>query len=523
MKPMKRLVTIVAVGAIVVGGWRGRSILMDNYAFARTTDEVQASRQELQKVEDLSTVYRAVAKAVGPSVVKIDVIRKARREPSALRRFFQDHPGMLPDNPGDDLDPDNSPNSAGPDDDLQEEIGEGSGVVMQVDGSTVYILTNNHVAGGASDLRVTLADGRTFDDAKLVGADPKSDLAVVKIQADHVIPAQWGDSDQLQQGDIILAFGSPFGYVGSMTHGIVSAINRGNVDIIATRQNPLGYENFIQVDAPINPGNSGGPLVNLHGEVVGINTAIASRSGGFQGIGFAIPSDEAHTVYTALRDKGKVVRGYLGVEILNVADARDEAKSLGYTGDNGVIVKGDMANTPAAGKLMPGDVVTALQGKPINDVRQLRDAVALTTPGTTVTLSVYRSGKSQDVPVKIGEQPDNIDALASGRSGGEQGNPSNAIEALGIRLVTPTEDQLDHYGLDHSTKGALVIDVTHGSLAEQSGIKVGDVITQVNNTPVSSESDASNAIGKLDVNKGIRLYMQDNTGQRFVFVKPEKF
>jgi serine protease Do len=379
------------------------------------------------------------------------------------------------------------------------------------------------VAGGATDLRVTLADGRTFDDAKVVGADPKSDLAVVKIQADHVIPAQWGDSDQLQQGDMILAFGSPFGYVGSMTHGIVSALNRGDVHIVEGPQNPLGYENFIQVDAPINPGNSGGPLVNLHGEVVGINTAIASRTGGFQGIGFAIPSDEAHSVFDALRDKGKVVRGYLGVEIQDVSVVRDEAKALGYTGENGVIVKGDRANAPAAGKLQPGDVVTELQGKPVDNVRELRDAIAMTTPGTTVTMSVYRNGKTQDVSVKIGEQPDNLDTVAGNTPGSAQENQSNTIDALGIRLATPTEDQLDKYGLDHSTKGAMVTQVQPGSLAEQSGITVGQVITQVNDTPVGSQSDAVNAIGKLDVNKGMRLYIQDSTGQHFVFVKADKF
>jgi serine protease Do len=515
---------MAVVGAIAVGVWQTHNVLTEDYAFARTSEEVQTSRQDLQKVEDLATVYRAVAKAVGPSVVKIDVVKKARREPSVLRRFFQEHPGMIPDAPGgpdNNLDPDNAPNSGGPDDELQEEIGEGSGVVMQVDGSTVFILTNNHVAGGASDVRVTLADGRTFDDAKVVGTDPKSDLAVVKIQADHVIPAQWGDSDQLQQGDMILAFGSPFGYVGSMTHGIVSALNRDHVDIIPSK---MGYENFIQVDAPINPGNSGGPLVNLHGEVVGINTAIASRTGGFQGIGFAIPSDEAHSVFDALRDKGKVVRGYLGVEILNVADARDEAKSLGYNGDNGVIVKGDMANTPAAGKLLPGDVVTQLQGKPIDNVKQLRDAIAVTAPGTTVSMSVYRNGKTQDVSVKIGEQPDNLDEVAQGRMPGSgQENQSNTVDALGIRLATPTEDQLDKYGLDHSTKGAMVTQVEPNSLADRYSIKVGDVITQVNDTPVANQSDAVAAIGKLDVNKGMRLYIQDNTGQRFVFVKAEKF
>src|SRR5205085_11965346 len=160
-------------------------------------------------------------------------------------------------------------------------MGEGSGVIMEVEGGTGYILTNNHVAGGATELHVTLADGREITEAKLVGADPKSDLAVVKIEADRLIPAKWGDSATLEKGDWVLAFGSPFGYVGSMTHGIVSALDRSNVGILGNQ----GYEDFIQVDAPINPGNSGGPLVNLHGDVIGVNTAIASRSGGWQGIG----------------------------------------------------------------------------------------------------------------------------------------------------------------------------------------------------------------------------------------------
>src|SRR5205814_1633677 len=183
---------------------------------------------------------------------------------------------------------------------------------------------NNHVAGGASEMTVTLSDGREIKGAKLLGADPKSDLAVVQIKADHLISAKWGDSDTLAKGDWILAFGAPFGYVGSMTHGIVSALNRSNVGIL-DRQN--GYENFIQVDAPINPGNSGGPLVNLKGEVVGINTAIASRSGGFQGIGFAIPSNQAKPIYGILRDKGKVTRGWLGISISDVSKSHELAKS----------------------------------------------------------------------------------------------------------------------------------------------------------------------------------------------------
>ena len=179
-------------------------------------------------------------------------------------------------------------------------------MILDVADGYGYILTNNHVAGGASSMVVTLSDGRIIKDATLVGADPKTDLAVVKIKADHLIAAKWGDSKELEPGDEILAFGSPFGYVGSMTHGIVSALHR-QAHILG----PAGYENFIQVDAPINPGNSGGPLVDLRGDVVGINAAIATVSGGFQGIGFAIPTEEARPIYEQLRTTGKIVRGWL--------------------------------------------------------------------------------------------------------------------------------------------------------------------------------------------------------------------
>src|SRR5207237_5465642 len=170
----------------------------------------------------------------------------------------------------------------------EEQIGQGSGVIIEADGSVGYILTNNHVAGGAEELSITLSDGREISKAKVLGTDAKSDLAVVRIEADHLIPAKWGNSDELEQGDIVMAFGSPFGYVGSMSHGIVSALNRQ-----AGLLGQYGYENLIQTDAPINPGNSGGPLVDMHGNVIGVNTAIATRSGGLQGIRFAIPANHA--------------------------------------------------------------------------------------------------------------------------------------------------------------------------------------------------------------------------------------
>ena len=211
---------------------------------------------------------------------------------------------------------------------------------MEVQGGSGFILTNNHVAGGATELTVTLSDGRVIkgNDVKVLGADAKTDLAVVKIKADHLIPAQWGDSDKLERGDWVMAFGSPFGYVGSMTHGIVSALHR-QAGILAAQQ---GYENFIQVDAPINPGNSGGPLINIHGEVVGINTAIASRSGGFQGIGFAIPSNQAKFVYAGLKDHGKITRGWLGVSISDVATRPRPGQELRLHRRQGRAGRGDL-------------------------------------------------------------------------------------------------------------------------------------------------------------------------------------
>jgi serine protease Do len=267
-------------------------------------------------------------------------------------------------------------------------------------------VTNNHVAGGADEMTITLYDGRQITKAKTVGTDPKSDLAVVKIEADRLIPAKWGDSDQLAKGDIIMAFGSPFGYVGSMTHGIVSGLNRtsdpeGGWGILGRN----GYENFIQVDAPINPGNSGGPLVNLKGEVVGINTAIASRTGAFNGIGFAIPSNQAKNIFQQLRDKGKVTRGFIGVKISDVAHDLPKAESFGYHGTTGALVEETYEDTPATGKLQIGDIVTAINGKPIQNNQQLRNIVAASKPGDELKqgqrFGLIRFGSQVDMMVPM--------------------------------------------------------------------------------------------------------------------------
>ena len=286
-------VSVLCLAAIAAGYFGGRPLL-ERVEFARAESNVQSTKQQLETVQDLSTVFRHVGEVVEPSVVNIKVAKSMKSGGNSaaedmLRRFFQQRgqqmpPGMIP----------NQGNGDGSTDQV-EDI-EGSGVIMEVANGFGYILTNNHVAADAAKLTVYLDDGRKIENAKVLGTDPKSDLAVIQIKADRLIAANWGNSDELAKGDWVLAFGSPFDYVGSMTHGIVSALNRDHV-MDDPASSKLTYENFIQVDAPINPGNSGGPLVNIHGEVIGINTAIATVSGGFQGIGFAIPPRQSSLAF----------------------------------------------------------------------------------------------------------------------------------------------------------------------------------------------------------------------------------
>src|SRR5687767_9440272 len=410
MNRFQKLTSAFVLSGVAVGGWMVGSGVVADVQFARAQAQVNTSREQLATAQDLSSAFREVGKAVEPSTVRIDVRKTVKGGAISRSLPFEDDElfkKMFPDRDGDG-EPD-VPEGFGERE--FDQSGTGSGVIMEVDGSTAYILTNNHVAGDAEEMIITLADGRQLKNGKVVGTDPKTDLAVVKVEAERLIPAKWGDSSQVQKGDWIVAFGSPFGYVGSMTHGIVSALNRqtsanGGRGILGQ----LGYENFIQVDAPINPGNSGGPLVNLKGEVVGINTAIASRSGGFQGIGFAIPSNQAKYVFAQLKSNGKVTRGWLGVGIASVNDPRivKLAEDFGYTKNEGVFVQQVMPDTPATGKLRHGDIITAMNGKPVKDVQELRNHIAEVAPDTEVTLSVFREGKTEDVKLKVGAQPDEM-------------------------------------------------------------------------------------------------------------------
>jgi serine protease Do len=528
MKSFRKSVAVMLLGGGAAGGLVVGSNLFHGAQWASAEQKPDTTPQQLSTVNDLSTVFRQIGKAVEPSVVNITVhktikgvTRNLPFDDNFLRRFFPDQVpnnngnGNNDDNNNNDNNDNNSPDNG---DEGLEQVGTGSGVIMEVNGSTGYILTNNHVAGGATEMLITLADGRKIEDAKVLGTDPKSDLAVVEIHADRLSPAKWGDSSTLEQGDWVLAFGSPLGYVGSMTHGIVSALDR-QAGILGNQ----AYEDFIQVDAPINPGNSGGPLVNIHGDVVGINTAIASRSGGFQGIGFAIPSNEAKFVFTSLKDKGKVTRGWLGVSIGDVSRDPQTAASFGYNGSNGVIVEQTFHDTPANGKLRAGDIIEAMNGRPVENVLQFRNAVASEAPGTDLDLKVFRDGKETDVTLKLGEQP--VDLVSFGHAAGPNDNSGAqndaTAEALGMKLVTPDDEAVQKFNLSDK-EGALVVSVKPRSPADRAGVRPGDLITRVAGQVVTNARQAGDALAKQDATKGVRLYITDADGSRFVFVEPTR-
>ena len=305
-----------------------------------------------------------------------------------------------------------------------------------------------------------------------------------------------------------------------MTHGIVSALNRqaGIID------NGQGYEDFIQVDAPINPGNSGGPLVNIHGEVVGINTAIASRSGGFSGIGFAIPASEAKPIYTMLKEKHHVTRGWLGIRIDDVQRKPELAHSFGYEGDKGIIVQQVFDGTPSAGKLENGDIISSINGKTVNDVQELRNHIAMIQPGTQVKLGVFRNNKETEVSLTIGEQPENV--MAMGNNGKEVapkgGGDVESSEALGMHLSSVTDELADKFNLGDTRKGALITSVKPSSLAAKARLQPGDLITKIGGKPVDDAASAAASLSKGDVKKGIRLYITNAEGSRFVFLQQDE-
>ncbi len=494
MKRTKPIIIVALLAGAAVGLGLGMPDAISGVAYAVERGQATAAREQLKEARDLSLAFEHVAEAVKPSVVNIRSLKRVQavgrfqRAPSPLPEPFQEFFG-------DDFLDRFFQHRMPPGGFVQQ--GVGTGVIVGADG---YILTNNHVVEGADDITVTLSDNRTYD-AKVVGTDEKTDLAVVKIKAGDLMPAELGDSDAIHVGEWVLALGNPFGLSQTVTAGIVSAKGRANVGI-------ADYEDFIQTDAAINPGNSGGPLVSLDGDVIGITTAIATRSGGYQGVGFAIPTNMAKTIMHDIIGGGKVIRGWIGAAIQNLTE--DLAKSFNYHGTEGVLI-GDVSENGPADKagLQSGDIVVEYNGKSMHDMNQLRNRVAATKPGTEVRIEIVRDGHRLTKTVKIGEL-ESHGVVAAGHE------PS---ADLGFTVQTLTPDLADRLGLGADAHGVVVTGVEPGSLADRAGIRTKDVIVNVGGDRVTDVGSFHDAMAKRDLSQGVRLQVKTEGLKRFVFLR----
>lgn len=451
--------------------------------------------EAIRYADALSVAFEHAAEAIRPSVVTVKAVKHFKPA-----QHFESSPSPMPDMPG------GLPFGG---EFLQRFFGErfprelppqqgvGSGVIVSGDG---YILTNNHVVAGADEVTITLASDRDVP-AKVVGTDSMSDLAVLQVHEKDLPAATLGDSDDLQVGEWVVAAGNPFGLRDTVTAGIVSAKGRSNVRIAE-------YEDFIQTDAAVNPGNSGGPLIDLHGRVVGINTAIATHNGGNNGVGFAIPINMAKSVMDSLIHNGQVVRGWLGVVIQPLDEAL--AKSFSYDSTEGALISDVLPNSPAedAG-LKAGDIVVKFGDTKIRDMQQLRNLAAATEPGTKVRIEVIRNGRPETVRLEVTQREAQI-AMAPGR---------DVSDELGLGVANLTPQQARTLGLDTGTHGVVVTQVNPGGLAYMAGIEPGNLIVDVQGVPVSNVSEFQHELRKHDLQSGVRLAVRSGDMQRFVFLR----
>jgi len=378
------------------------------------------------------------------------------------------------------------------------EHGLGSGVIIAPDG---YIVTNNHVIEGATDIRVTMSNKEVMP-AKLIGADPLTDLAVIKVSGSNLPSVPWGNSANLHPGQTVLAFGNPYGFQFTVTRGIISALNRPNPDV-SDRRKP---GEFIQTDAAINPGNSGGALVNAHGELIGINTFLVSGSGSFAGMGFAIPTQIVEPTVDKLIRYGKITHGFIGIQIADVTP--DNAKFFHLSKAAGALISDVQADAPGAkAGLRTGDVITELDGKPITDAGELQMLVGQKQPGDTIHLEVMRDDKPVSVAVTLEE--------LGGKNGSETANSEHGKGRWGLNLGDLTPEMRDQLQASNSVHGAIVNDVVPGSPADNAGIGRGDIIMEVDRKPVKSVSDVAQALGSIPKGQDALVLVWSNGGTTF--------
>jgi serine protease Do len=494
----KKLVMMVAI-ALAAGGFLGSWAMTANGHSSSATPAVTFTVAPERVAEPVSpnAGFAPVVKQALPAVVNISTSKIVKvsnddddnsilNDPQ-LRQFLGPHSGRQFNQPQ-----------------QQREHALGSGVIVNKDG---YILTNNHVIDGATQITVDLSDKRHFT-AKVVGADPQSDVAVLKIDATNLPVLTLGNSKNLEVGDYVLAIGDPMGIGETVTLGIVSATGRTNVGV----EGSTGYENFIQTDAAINPGNSGGALINSRGELVGINTAIASSSDGNQGIGFAIPIDMARGVMTQLIDHGKVTRGYLGIGIEQMTPAL--AKQFGLANSDGTLVTEVTDGSPAAkAGLQRGDVILAIDGEAISDFSQFRLHIADAAPNSTVHLKVMRNSKVMDVPVTLAQlKEDNQVASNDGDSKGADGGMT------GVQIENLTPQIAQQLEVSAQTQGVVVSQVSPDSAAAEAGLARGDVVVEVNRHAVHNTQEFQKAMSQA--NGGSTLLLV-NRGKQVLYMAVE--
>ncbi|MEO7297837.1 MAG: trypsin-like peptidase domain-containing protein [Verrucomicrobiota bacterium] len=473
----------------------------------------ETNSSALNMARQLNQAFIEVAEQVSPAVVVIEVTQKASAPnsesdadnpfwdmfPPELRRRFQDrnnnNGGQRGDQPSR---PRKQPRSTG----------RGSGIVVTEDG---YILTNNHVVEDAETITVRFKDSRTFK-ATVKGLDPQSDLAVIKIDAKGLVPAKMGDSSATRVGEFAIAVGAPFLWEYSVTIGHISGKGR------SIPNQPKMDQDFLQTDASINPGNSGGPLVNLYGEVIGINSMIYGMN---TGIGFAIPSNLAKQVMSHLIQDGKFTRSRIGVGIEDLRKSQD-FKTWVPNLEDGVVIVMIQSDGPAAkSELKVGDIVTAVDGTPVKTSRELKEEIAYKKPGQAVTLDAARvdaAGKMKSLKIKVKTDalPDENETASNNRSGNSPAEPTN----FGLTVRPLTKELADEYGIK-STTGLLVTAVEDGSPAQESRIKAGDIITEVNRAPVSNMKQFREALNGVDPKKGVIINFVSKGTSRFTVLKDE--